>query len=807
MNGPMRQTGFALVILVFACVVPVRAQDAALPTIVDVQVGFKPLPADGRTPTHKVGLWMPISVTLNGGATAVAGNKVTLVVMADDSEDCGVLTRVPVALNPGEKKTVVAYAKPGRTRGDIRVTLELPGHDISLGPSLAPPTTSELGNYLYLSLGAKLDELAAALTLREKQAAEEGKTQTKQTRFAVYEDDPARVPDRWLGYDGVDLVILNTGDAAFVAQLKRLDRLRPLLAWVARGGRLVIPMHADREDLISQEFVASADGPARWPTHAATNLVPIEAWSGLQNKPFPRRGEPAVPVTRLNPKRFDADGWEILAQLEDPTAGDKPLPLIARNPYGFGSITFIAFPLDSGPFAKWAGQAEFFRTLVDQLGPRFLSQEKTKDALWGAEAGIGDWGAQLQRGLDNFDVPTLSFGSVASFMLLYVLLVSAVDYFVLRRFIHRLEATWMTLPLIVIGVSLAAYFALDTAGDRSIRVNQIDLLDIDLLRTTTGPMERLPQTHDTTFFTVRSDAIRTFEVGVHENVPNPHRDGLDPAVVGWFGRPDDGPAGMGRAGGQSLSSKTYTFDDDFNRIRDLAFPFRGTKSFAADSLQRRHVDPRRQEDNAPAVSQPNEQHFGSLEAALVYHPRDSLFKVSGTIKNDLPFDLEDANLFVFDRVYPVAGGLKKGANRRIEIREIDNGMLPSDWRDKTDPHRPVTPHGVYDPGIALKNILFHERLDPTLKVRNHLLRRLDWSWRLRDDPRVLNVPLSVLGTREAILVGRAKFEQGDARALSTGWTSLSLGTTRHDTKTWPGTNGRLARDVYVRAILPVRPQP
>ena len=32
-------------------------------------------------------------------------------------------------------------------------------------------------------------------------------------------------------------------------------------------------------------------------------------------------------------------------------------------------------------------------------------------------------------------------------------------------------------------------------------------------------------------------------------------------------------------------------------------------------------------------------------------------------------------LFVFDRVYPVAGGLKKGEIRRIEIKEIDSGEV------------------------------------------------------------------------------------------------------------------------------------
>jgi len=153
--------------------------------------------------------------------------------------------------------------------------------------------------------------------------------------------------------------------------------------------------------------------------------------------------------------------------------------------------------------------------------------------------------------------------------------------------------------------------------------------------------------------------------------------------------------------------------------------------------------------------------------------------------------------------------LKKDESRRIAIKEIDNGMLPSDWRERTMSGRPVMPRGAYDPGSALRNILFQERLDPQLKVRNHLLRRLDWSWRLREDPRFLNQPLSTLGTREAILVGRARFQSGDAKTLADDPSTLVRVVLQSgpDDTSWPGTAGQWTRDTFVRAILPLHPQP
>jgi hypothetical protein len=773
---------------------PTFAQAPALPKILGVQVGFKPHAADGRTPTHKVGLWTPVAVRIQGGANRYDNDDaLRLVVECEDSEDCLTLTRVPVILGAGEEKTAIAYVKPGQTRGEIKVSLEGPKGLTVPGPTAAR-STSNLGDYLYLSLGAKLEELAAGLTLKERKAAEEGKTPPKATRFALYENEPANMPERWLGYDGVDLVILNTSDAAFTSGMLERRRLAPLLTWVAYGGRLIVPMHAERMPRLAPLLGdAAANGDTAWPTFPAKSLVTLETWSRLQNKPFPARGRPPVPIIRFDPARFGAIAeTQPHHRLEDPSAAEKPLPLIARVNRGFGSITFIAFPLDSGGFAAWSGQAEFFRALVDEFGPRYMPPEKTKETLWGADSSISDWGAQLQRDLDNFDVPSPSFGTVAFFMLAYILLVSALDFFLLRRVVGKLEATWVTLPLMVLGVSLAAYSIVNSPADRGIRVNQIDLLDLDLSGALAGgPIGAAATTplHGSTFFAVRSDAIRIWDVGLRE--PAHGR-----MALAWFGRADDGPGGMGRAGGYRLSPKSYRFDER-GFPSGVPFAFRATKAFFGEWLSSEW-----REDSAPGPAP-------LLSADLVFHPREFHFKVSGTLVNHLPFDLDEADLFVFDRVYPIAGGLKKGEPRRIEIKEIDNGLLPGDWRDRPDPDRPVTPRGTYDPGAALKNVLFHERLDDSLKTRNHLLRRLDWSWRLRDDPRLFHVPLSTLGTREAILVGRAKFQSADAKAIDADPATQARVTLQSspDDASWPGTAGHWARDTFVRAIVPVRPQP
>lgn len=753
-------------------------------SIANVQFGFQPIPDGAASPTLKAGLWAPVFVTLKLIDTADERDGVAKIrVEARDNEDFQVIATRPLLVQPDSElgQTLVFHVKPGHLRADVRVTL-LSGDDKQIESAVRSAAPSELGIYLYLSLGSKLDDLADALVVKEQRSAEESKAALPKIRFAVH----GQTIGTWQALDGIDLAILNTGDKG-LGEGRPENEILELLNWVRRGGRLVLPIHPDRAASIASAIRGHQKARPATPPYLAKNLIAIESWAGLQNKPFPPRGEPPIPIAQLDPTDFGFDSWDVQAQYEDKSLGGKSLPLIARASYGFGSVTFIAFPLDSGAFVRWSGRVEFLRTLIDQVGPRYVTTDATKSPRWETEASVADWGAQLQRDLDNFNVPRFSFGTVAFWMLGYIVLVSVIDQLLLRRLIGRLEATWVTLPLMVAGVSLAAYWAIASPEHDIVRVNEIDLLDFDLRTSTAQPLTAYGGSllhRGSAFYNVRADRISRISTTIKPERSLDARHQL-PATISWFGRADDGPAGIGRAGGQSLSEKSYQSIDADSKLFAVPFAFRATKAFAAEWASSQ-ATPSDKASPPPFV------------ADLAYHSRDSAVKVSGTIAYHLPFDLDEAGLFIFDRVYTLDGGLKKGQTRKIEIRETDNGQIPSDWKNWRDANRPEWALGKYDPGVALRNILFHERLDPTLKVRNHLFRRLDWSWRLRDDPRMVNVPLASLGTQEAILVGRAKLEEGP---LEVSNSAVNVILDRDG-----GVSGRLARDVYVRAIIPMKPK-
>ena len=87
----------------------------------------------------------------------------------------------------------------------------------------------------------------------------------------------------------------------------------------------------------------------------------------------------------------------------------------------------------------------------------------------------------VRRALDQFQGVTLiPFGWVAGFIVLYILLIGPGDYFFLKKVLKRMELTWITFPTIVITVSLLAYYAAYVVKGTDLRVNKMDVVDIDL---------------------------------------------------------------------------------------------------------------------------------------------------------------------------------------------------------------------------------------------------------------------------------------------------------------------------------------
>src|SRR5206468_4430200 len=102
---------------------------------------------------------------------------------------------------------------------------------------------------------------------------------------------------------------------------------------------------------------------------------------------------------------------------------------------------------------------EVTQQAAGNVGGKNVNLRGGRANAFGSSAEPGELASRLQKSLEAFDdVPVISFGWVALFILIYILIVGPIDYFFLKKVVKRLELTWITFPAVVLGISAIAYF-------------------------------------------------------------------------------------------------------------------------------------------------------------------------------------------------------------------------------------------------------------------------------------------------------------------------------------------------------------
>ncbi len=331
-------------------------------------------------------------------------------------------------------------------------------------------------------------------------------------RQFVFAQDVALLPDRWFGYDAVDIVVLATGNPQFVNQLveeKEAARRNALLEWVRRGGQLVMSVGQSKQEvakLLKKMPLLECEIKGSVPKQSLP--VVSRQWC---NREGHRQTLQQIEVAVLAP------GKDVHVMVRD---ADRPV--ILESSCGLGRVILVAFDLDMPPFTTWDGQQAFWTRLQSEIAPHLPGRQEPAGARQpgqamrkrGAPVALGmDWGDRydlrdrLKHGLEAFeDIPVIPFTWVLVFILFYIALVGPLDYFILKKLFKRLELTWVTFPLTVIVVSVAAYFVAYTLKGDDLRINKVDVVEIDL--------NQPSQVYGQTFFTLFSPRVQSYTIGM-----------------------------------------------------------------------------------------------------------------------------------------------------------------------------------------------------------------------------------------------------------------------------------------------------
>src|SRR5262245_24499372 len=468
--------GFILATLTLGFLVPATAtaQTRERVKVTNVRVGLPLGPytnssSGDRRGLYKAGQWAPVYVDLECVRDT---NERLLVIVetkdADDADTEGSIEIGPMAEHDrltGTELGRLPYLKPGGTDANVRVTIKGAESGRKYGDSDNRSSQGMEGpSFLVLGVGTSLNSLRFPAANQDRDEIDRSSRELRGGWVETAQiTDVGQLPDQWFGYGAVDLMVIGTGaDRTFwetLAAPQHEKRRKALVEWVRRGGRAVLSVGTN-PDLFEALKELKDLIPATVPPGAKRTAAGVPfAWTGagVSNRSgmlaYGKAGTEFAVVT-LEPKP-DRPTRIILAEEKSNS------PLAVQGAYGLGRITVFAFDLDRGPFSEWPARAAFWENLVAQTGHQLPPQSVKFERYPTYRAPANDdYSASLQGSLDYFEgVPVVSFGWVALFILIYIVLIGPIDYLFLKKVVKRLEWTWVTFPVIVITVSAGAYFA------------------------------------------------------------------------------------------------------------------------------------------------------------------------------------------------------------------------------------------------------------------------------------------------------------------------------------------------------------
>ncbi len=720
------------------------------------------------------------------------------------------------------------------------------------GGDLRPRSSSK---YVILTLGGKLPGVAFANPKQYEQRVEFAhldRVQEMPDQWFGYEAADLIVLPTGGPKPEFIAELFNSADPTFAR------KRRALFEWVRRGGKLVMSV-GDRaaEVAASPDFAGYIDTAAdrTWvPGLLPVQVTPLPRRTELRlDKPKNSNASLAAFTVEYPKRRYSdfqravvrrAVGPVIEAQLPEfalPTpfavAGLKdnqrktPFAtlltagtdrMVVQVPFGLGRVTVVGFDIDRSPFTDAAladYRGAFWEWLLGEAGDRELARSSN------AQGGPADDGFNLQPGrggrtparsttttlsregedgivaalrgsVDHYDeVPVISFGWVALFILGYTLIIGPIEYILLKKLIGRLELTWITFPLIVLTVSGAAYLTAYAVKGKDLRMNKIDVVDVDLR---TDPAR--PRVYGRTWFTVFSPRIDSYTIGVEpkENwAKSRDEKGFSPVTtVDWFSLPS-------RAG--NPSSRGYKYDIDprgdtsprSNGLAEVPIQVWSTKAFTANwsgvadpTAPPVTADLRRLENGALAGEVRYNIALKDVEQALLAY-RGKVYPFEKAVLPGVP-----VSLTAVDWDKGASEGVFQNDSKFTAIERDDDQFGGFGGRRTTS--KEAAPATNAQP-LNLWGLLFHRLATTGGGYQNGTLRPLDQSWRL-----------SPANTDEVILLFKLKrASKQPAEQLMTDPDSPS------PTRVWlhglPGgkekwaVDGIAQQDTYVRVYLPVKP--
>lgn len=660
------------------------------PVVIGVRAGI-----DGA---YKLGCWTPVELEILAGPKSEAGELV-LATPDGDGVACS-YPPVAVQLTAGRTVRVVGYVRFGKPDPELKVALRTPTDGLLEDrfttdqfdgrPHIDYPLAA--GDRLIVALG-RSSTLRQVAELAARNNQQEQKLEIAQLEYAL------QLPTRSAALEAADAVVIYADQldrfATLTADSAQAAALREYLQF---GGRVIVVAGRDAPALLGPKGpLASIAGLKTGAPVPLPRAAALEGFVG-GNKPL---GVKTASLGELRIPRVDEPAAVVhLAE------GD--LPLVVRKAVGFGAATWVMVDLEHALLQDWSGRPLMLATLLEgPLGSLEIEKQSADGNTWGPYYGFNDLAGQLHQAVDQYaGVRSVPFFALAMLVLVYIALIGPGDYFLVRRLLKRTELTWITFPTIVVVTSIAAYFAAIWLKGDQLRVNQVDLVDVDA---------ESGLVHGSTFAGVFSPVSRAYDLSATapSSLVSGKLEDLKQTTA-WFGSPGEGLGGMHRRDmAPGWFSSSYEIKPDLSTLVGSPIKVWSSKLFAGDWRGRG---------------------AGSLHATLT-EVADG--RLSGTLKNVLRVPTEGGFLCYKTTAFEVPS-LAPGET--IEIRSLTdrdlkgllaNAQIMERKQRELSPGMRLQTHdtSTLDAGVILTKIMFFQALgsEEHSRLNNDELAELDFS--------------------------------------------------------------------------------
>lgn len=440
----------------------------------------------------KRGKWFPVAVTLSNTGDPLAGEVHLKLVESGDNPANDFTTSVDLPTNA--RKVVWLYGRLERPNVSA-IEVSFAGRGFKTLTQSVPLQEPNEGQRVILTVSDVDSGLSEALLgLRGAGLSLTGATNpggfavnSSQGPLRPLETAREGVPDRWIGMEIADLLILGDFPHSALAP----PQIEAIRGYVAGGGTLLALGGANAQRLSTSPLAelwpasvagsasASADETAQIVRRYVTQTAKGRALTGAD-----RLGGSPLVTARGTRKA----GAQV-------RLGTDANPLFALRDTGAGRVLMLMFDPSQPPFNGWSGQNELWRDVfgasvkprtIDGLDPEFAGNGPPGFAVNPPVYGGGGYGyndnqnntpmGQLLSALGKAqqrDTPPVS--QIAWFLALYVFVLVPLNYAILR-FIDRREMAWISIPVIVAAFSFFAYsYALNLRGT-AILTRQVDVV-------------------------------------------------------------------------------------------------------------------------------------------------------------------------------------------------------------------------------------------------------------------------------------------------------------------------------------------